>query len=59
MLGVGSWIIYIVLLVMGRLHCWWDPWLEGRTLKDRFNHLFELAENKVVSVLEMNLLRWK
>jgi len=38
---------------------WWDPWLEGGTLKDWFSRPFELAENKLVSILEINFLGWE
>jgi hypothetical protein len=31
---------------------WWDPWLEGEVLKDRFIHLFELYENKMTTLTE-------
>jgi hypothetical protein len=33
---------------------WWDPCLEGGTLKDRFKKLLELAENKMLTVAEMS-----
>jgi hypothetical protein len=31
---------------------WWDPLLEGVSLKDIFNHLFELSGNKMTMVVE-------
>jgi len=37
---------------------WWDPWLEGGTLKDRFRSLLELVENKMLTVVKMTLLLW-
>lgn len=33
--------------------------MEGGVLKDRFIRLFELSENKLVSVLDISLLGWE
>jgi len=35
---------------------WWDLWFEGEALKDRFSRLFELTENKMMSVVDMSML---
>jgi hypothetical protein len=32
--------------------------MEGVALKDRFNHLFELSDNKMAMVAEMEHLGW-
>lgn len=37
---------------------WNDPWLDGRSLKDSFRSLFELADNKLATVAEMFSLGW-
>lgn len=36
---------------------WKDPWLDGILLKVRFSRLFDLANNKFVSFVQMNELR--
>jgi len=39
---------------------WWDPWLEGGILKDRFNRLFfYLLYNKLATVTYMFSLGWR
>jgi len=37
---------------------WNDPWKEGVTFFVRFRRLYELPENKMVSVSEMFNLGW-
>ncbi|CAJ2642357.1 unnamed protein product [Trifolium pratense] len=37
---------------------WTDPWLDGISLRERFGRLFELAETKSRSVVEMFALGW-
>lgn len=37
---------------------WCDPWLEGETLCERFNRLFELASNKKVTIAYMVGFGW-
>jgi len=32
---------------------WWDPWLEGGILKDRFSRLFYLFDNKLATDADM------
>jgi len=37
---------------------WWDPWLDGGILKDRFSLLFYLSDSKLATVANMFSLGW-
>ncbi|MCI34288.1 putative non-LTR retroelement reverse transcriptase related protein, partial [Trifolium medium] len=37
---------------------WTDPWMDETSLCERFGRLYDLAENKSVSVVEMFSLGW-
>jgi hypothetical protein len=37
---------------------WIDPWLEGQPLMVRFRRLYELADNKLVSMEDMFTIGW-
>jgi hypothetical protein len=37
---------------------WCDPWLDGVSLESKFRRLFELEENKLITVADMKLLGW-
>jgi len=37
---------------------WFDPWLRGIPLKERFRRLFELSMNQGASVTNMFVLGW-
>jgi hypothetical protein len=38
---------------------WWDPWIDGLVLKNSFSCLFDLATNKMATVVEMYSFRWR
>ncbi|CAJ2667177.1 unnamed protein product [Trifolium pratense] len=38
---------------------WTDPWVDGTSLRERYERLFDLAENKSASVAEMFLRGWE
>jgi hypothetical protein len=59
--GVGNWFNNHLRHEVGngiRTLFWWDPWLEGGTLKNRFSRLFDLSNNKLMTVSDMFLLGW-
>lgn len=37
---------------------WVDLWIQGKPLKSSFARLYELAENKLVTVAEMFAMGW-
>lgn len=46
----------IHLKVCTKISFWWEPWLDGETLKSRFIRLYDLADNKMTTVTDMNSL---
>jgi len=57
-LKVGM-IIYVERLVVGRICFFWtDRWLGDLSMRERFKGLFELVENKWLTVAYMFALGW-
>jgi hypothetical protein len=59
--GVGRWFTEHIRREVGdgmETLFWWDPWLKGGILKDRFSCLFYLSDNKLATVAGMFLLGW-
>ena len=60
-LGVGNWFDdNLQCCVSNRVSTlfWWDPWLEGDVVIHRFGRLYDLSENKMVTVADMSNLGW-
>jgi len=58
---VGSWLDDNIGCEVGDgsvMLFWWDVWLEGGALKVRVKRLYDLSENKLATILKMNLLGW-
>jgi len=60
-LGVGNWFDENLRRCVGNgvyTLFWWDPRLEGDILNHRFKRLYDLSENKMVTVADMSNLGW-
>jgi len=60
-LGAGSWFEDNVRRVVGggsNTYFWLDNWVGGAPLQVQFPRLFDLAENKGVTVQEMERRGW-
>ncbi|GAU35008.1 hypothetical protein TSUD_103310 [Trifolium subterraneum] len=60
-LGVGNWVDEMVVKAFGNGEStlfWFDSWLDGGPLCNRFRRIFYLYVDKNVSVAEMYMLGW-
>ena len=57
MLEVG-WLLDNIHREILRITLFWrDPWIDGSSLEARFSRLFDLADNKLATMVDMYLLR--
>lgn len=58
-MGVGRWFDDNLGREIGdgtKTLFWWDPWIDGMILKHSFSRLFDLAVNKMATVLKCFLV---